>query len=451
MQDLWRRLGFVVLALVVYRFGAHIPLPGIDPIRLEEIFSINQGTILSLFNVFSGGSLERMSIFALGIMPYISASIIMQLMSAVVPSIEQLRKEGDSGRRKINQYTRYLTVLISILQGFGIAVALANQQIAINPDFNFYFVSTVSFVTGSVFLMWLGEQINERGIGNGISILIFASIVAGIPSLIGQAGTLMREGDISLLLGLLFLLFVLGTTLFVIFIERGQRRIAINYMNRGGMGFMGRQGANLPLKINMAGVIPAIFASSLLLFPATIGQWFGTGDGLNVLLTGGTRTGQQSQALGSGEFSLLQEIAFFMSPGQPLYNFLYAAAVIFFCFFYTALVFNPKDVASNLQRSGAIIPGIRPGPQTSSYIDTVMTRLTLFGSLYITAVSLLPQMILVGANIPFFFAGTSILIVVVVVMDLLTQIQSHIMSTQYSSVLRKANLTGSATRKNKRF
>lgn len=425
MNELWRRLGFVLIALFIYRLGAHIPLPGINPVRLEEIFTLNQGTILSLFNVFSGGALERMSIFALGIMPYISASIIMQLMSAVVPSIEQMRKEGESGRKKINQYTRYLTVFISTLQGFGIAVALANQGIAFNPDINFYFVSTVSFVTGSVFLMWLGEQVTERGIGNGISLLIFASIVSGIPSLVGQSATLLREGDLSLLLGLIIFLFVLGTVIFVIFIERGQRRIVVNYANRMTQGGRyARQTSHLPLKINMAGVIPAIFASSLLLFPATIGQWFGEGEGLGIL----------------------QEISLILGPGQPLYNFLYAAAVIFFCFFYTALVFNPKDVASNLQRSGALIPGIRPGPQTANYIDNVLTRLTLFGSLYITAVSLLPQMVLVGMNIPFFFAGTSILIVVVVVMDFLTQIQSHIMSSQYSSVLKKANLTGSSGR-----
>ena len=421
MNELWRRLGFVLVALLIYRLGAHIPLPGINPVRLEEIFTLNQGTIISLFNVFSGGALERMSIFALGIMPYISASIIMQLMSAVVPTFEQMRKEGESGRRKINQYTRYLTVMISALQGFGIAVALANQGIALNPDINFYFVSTVSFVTGSVFLMWLGEQVTERGIGNGISLLIFASIISGIPGLVGQSATLLREGELSLLLGLIMFLFVLGTIIFVIFIERGQRRITVNYANRMTQGGMyARQSSHLPLKINMAGVIPAIFASSLLLFPATIGQWFGQGEGLGIL----------------------QEVSLILGPGQPLYNFLYAAAVIFFCFFYTALVFNPKDVASNLQRSGALIPGIRPGPQTANYIDNVLTRLTLFGSLYITAVSLLPQMILVGLNIPFFFAGTSILIVVVVVMDFLTQIQSHIMSSQYSSVLKKANLTG---------
>ncbi len=421
MSELWRRLGFVLIALFIYRLGAHIPLPGINPVRLEEIFTLNQGTIISLFNVFSGGALERMSIFALGIMPYISASIIMQLMSAVVPTFEQMRKEGESGRRKINQYTRYLTVMISALQGFGIAVALANQGIALNPDINFYFVSTVSFVTGSVFLMWLGEQVTERGIGNGISLLIFASIISGIPGLVGQSATLLREGELSLLLGLIIFLFVLGTIIFVIFIERGQRRITVNYANRMTQGGMyARQSSHLPLKINMAGVIPAIFASSLLLFPATIGQWFGQGEGLGIL----------------------QEVSLILGPGQPLYNFLYAGAVIFFCFFYTALVFNPKDVASNLQRSGALIPGIRPGPQTANYIDNVLTRLTLFGSLYITAVSLLPQMILVGMNIPFFFAGTSILIVVVVVMDFLTQIQSHIMSSQYSSVLKKANLTG---------
>ncbi len=453
MNDLWARLGFVLIALIIYRLGAHIPLPGIDPVRLEEIFTLNQGTVLSLFNVFSGGALERMSIFALGIMPYISASIIIQLMSAVVPSIEQLRKEGESGRRKINQYTRYLTVFISTLQGFGIAAALASQQIAFNPDINFYFVSTISFVTGSVFLMWLGEQVTEKGIGNGISLLIFASIVAGIPPLVGQAATLLREGDLSMLIGLIFLLFVVGTVVFVIFIERGQRRITINYANRMSQGGMyARQTSHLPLKINMAGVIPAIFASSLLLFPASIGQWFGSDAGL---LNGAASTtpteAPTSDSIGGNLFDTWYDILLLLGPGQPLYNFLYAAAVIFFCFFYTALVFNPKDVAGNLQRSGALIPGIRPGPQTANYIDNVLTRLTLFGSLYITAVSLLPQMILVGMNIPFFFAGTSILIVVVVVMDFLSQIQSHIMSTQYGSVLKKANLTGSSTRKNRSF
>lgn len=452
MGDLWARLGFVLFALLIYRLGAHIPLPGIDPVRLESIFTLNQGTVLSLFNVFSGGALERMSIFALGIMPYISASIIVQLMSAVVPSVEQLRKEGESGRRKINQYTRYLTVFISTLQGFGIAAALASQQIAFNPDINFYFVSTVSFVTGSVFLMWLGEQVTEKGIGNGISLLIFASIVSGIPPLVGQAATLLREGDLSLIIGLIFLLFVLGTVIFVIFIERGQRRITINYANRMTQGGMyARQTSHLPLKINMAGVIPAIFASSLLLFPASMGQWFGSGSAGSY---GGTTnqidtTAPASDSIGGGLFDSWYDLLLILGPGQPLYNFLYAAAVIFFCFFYTALVFNPKDVASNLQRSGALIPGIRPGPQTANYIDNVLTRLTLFGSLYITAVSLLPQMILVGMNVPFFFAGTSILIVVVVMMDFLAQVQSHIMSSQYGSVLQKANLTGSATRKNR--
>ncbi len=420
MGELFRRLLFVFGVLVVYRMGAHIPLPGINPIRLAEIFNYNQGTILSLFNVFSGGALERMSIFALGIMPYISAAIIMQLMSAVVPTLEQLRKEGESGRRKINQYTRYLTVGISTVQGFGIAAALANQEIAIDPNVSFYLISTISFVAGSVFLMWLGEQINERGIGNGISLLIFASIVSGIPSLVGQSADLMRQGDISILIGLGFVIFVFLTVMFVIFIERGQRRITINYANRMTQGgIYARQYSHLPLKVNVAGVIPPIFASSLLLFPATLGQWVGQGgDGLG----------------------WLQDISLLLAPGQPLYNFIFAAAVIFFCFFYTALVFNPRDVANNLQRSGALIPGIRPGTHTADYIDNVLTRLTVFGSLYITAVSLLPQMILVGMNIPFFFAGTSILIVVVVVMDFISQIQSHLMSSQYSSVLKKAGL-----------
>ncbi|MGJ7458396.1 preprotein translocase subunit SecY [Halomonas sp. MA07-2] len=422
LGELWARLRFVLLAIVVYRIGAHIPVPGMNPDQLAALFREQQGTILGMFNMFSGGALERMSIMALGIMPYISASIIMQLMTAVSPHLEQLKKEGEGGRRKISQYTRYLTVVLALVQGTGMSVGLANQGIAYTADFSFYFTAIITFVTGAVFLMWLGEQITEKGIGNGISLLIFSGIVAGLPSAVGQAFELARnEGAWNVLPLLALSVLGVATVAFVVFIERGQRRITVNYPRRqvGNKMYAG-QSSYLPLKVNMAGVIPAIFASSILLFPASLGQWVGSGDGLEWLQ-------RASQALG---------------PGQPLHILLFAAAVIFFCFFYTALVFNPKDVADNLKKSGAFLPGIRPGEQTARYVDKVMTRLTLFGAMYITAVSLMPQFLIVAWNVPFFFGGTALLIVVVVIMDFMAQVQSHLMSHQYESVMKKSNLKG---------
>ncbi|EHJ94051.1 Preprotein translocase subunit secY [Vreelandella boliviensis LC1] len=422
LSELWARLRFVLLAIVVYRIGAHIPVPGINPDQLAALFREQQGTILGMFNMFSGGALERMSVLALGIMPYISASIIMQLMTAVSPHLEQLKKEGEAGRRKISQYTRYGTVILAFVQAVGMSVGLASQGIAYTADFSFFFTAVITFVSGAVFMMWLGEQITEKGIGNGISLLIFAGIVAGLPSAVGQAFELARnEGAWNVLPLLALSVLGIATVAFVVFIERGQRRLKVNYPRRqvGNKMYAG-QSSYLPLKVNMAGVIPAIFASSILLFPASIGQWVGAGEGMEWLQ-------RASQALG---------------PGQPLYILLFAAAVVFFCFFYTALVFNPKDVADNLKKSGAFLPGIRPGEQTARYIDKVMTRLTLFGALYITAVSLMPQFLIVAWNVPFFFGGTSLLIVVVVIMDFMAQVQSHLMSHQYDSVMKKSNLKG---------
>ena len=421
LGELKSRLLFVLIAIVVYRIGAHIPVPGINPDRLAALFDQNQGTILSLFNMFSGGALERMSILALGIMPYISASIIMQLMTVVSPTLAQLKKEGEAGRRKINQYTRYGTVILATVQSFGMAVGLANQGIAFSADISFYFVAVVTLVAGAVFLMWLGEQVTERGIGNGISILIFAGIVAGLPSAIGQAFEAARQGDLNILALLAIAFMAVATVGFVVFMERGQRRITINYAKRQqGNRVFAAQTSHLPLKVNMAGVIPPIFASSILLFPASMGQWFGQGEGMD----------------------WLQNVALALGPGQPLYILLFSVAIIFFCYFYTAIVFNPKDVADNLKKSGAFIPGIRPGEQSARYIDTVLGRLTLFGALYITAVSLMPQFLVVAANVPFYFGGTSLLIVVVVVMDFMAQVQSHLMSHQYESLMKKSNLKG---------
>jgi preprotein translocase subunit SecY len=421
LGELKSRLLFVLLAIVVYRIGAHIPVPGINPDRLAALFDQNQGTILSLFNMFSGGALERMSILALGIMPYISASIIMQLMTVVSPTLAQLKKEGEAGRRKINQYTRYGTVFLATIQSFGMAVGLANQGVAFSADASFYFVAVVTLVAGAVFLMWLGEQVTERGIGNGISILIFAGIVAGLPSAIGQAFEAARQGDLNILALLAIAFLAIATVGFVVFMERGQRRITINYAKRQqGNRVFAAQSSHLPLKVNMAGVIPPIFASSILLFPASMGQWFGQGEGMD----------------------WLQNVALALGPGQPLYILLFSIAIIFFCYFYTAIMFNPKDVADNLKKSGAFIPGIRPGEQSARYIDSVLSRLTLFGSLYIAAVSLMPQFLVVAANVPFYFGGTSLLIVVVVVMDFMAQVQSHLMSHQYESLMKKSNLKG---------
>jgi len=420
LGELFSRLRFVLLAIIVYRVGTHIPVPGINPDQIAALFNQNQGTILGLANMFSGGALERMSILALGIMPYISASIIMQLMAAVSPQLEQIKKEGESGRRKISQYTRYLTVLLAFVQATGMSVGMANQGMAYSVDLLFYVISITSLVTGAVFMMWLGEQITERGVGNGISLLIFAGIVAGLPSAIGQSLEQARQGELNILVLLFVLVLALAVIFLIIYIERGQRRITVNYAKRQQRGgAMGQpQSSHLPLKVNMAGVIPAIFASSILLFPASIAQWFGT----------------------SGEAEWLQEVALAIGPGQPLNILLFTVLIVFFCFFYTALMFNPQEVAENLKRSGAFVPGIRPGQQTANYIDGVLTRLTVFGSAYIALVCLLPQFLVVTLNVPFYLGGTSLLIVVVVVMDFMAQVQSHMMSHQYDSVMKKANL-----------
>ncbi|WP_457868924.1 preprotein translocase subunit SecY [Pseudomonas aeruginosa] len=421
LSELWARLRFLFLAIIVYRIGAHIPVPGINPDRLAALFRQNEGAILSLFNMFSGGALERMSIFALGIMPYISASIIMQLMTAISPQLEQLKKEGESGRRKISQYTRYGTVVLALVQAIGMSVGLGSQGVAFSNDFGFYFVAVTTFVAGAMFMMWLGEQITERGVGNGISMLIFAGIVAGLPRAIGQSFESARQGDINIFALIGVGLLAVAIIAFVVFIERGQRRIAVHYAKRQqGRKVFAAQTSHLPLKVNMAGVIPAIFASSILLFPASLGSWFG-----------------QSEGLG-----WLQDVAQAIAPGQPLNILLFTAGIVFFCFFYTALMFNPKDVAENLKKSGAFIPGIRPGEQSARYIDGVLTRLTMFGALYMTAVCLLPQFLVVAAHVPFYLGGTSLLIVVVVVMDFMAQVQSHLVSHQYESLMKKANLKG---------
>ncbi|AKX45399.1 preprotein translocase subunit SecY [Thiopseudomonas alkaliphila] len=421
LSELWARLRFLFMAIIVYRIGAHIPVPGINPERLADLFRQNEGTILSLFNMFSGGALERMSIFALGIMPYISASIIMQLMTAVSPQLEALKKEGEAGRRKISQYTRYGTLALALVQAFGMSMGLAGQGVTFATDFSFYFTAITTFVAGAMFMMWLGEQITERGIGNGISMLIFAGIVAGLPSAIGQSFESARQGDINIFALMAIGLLAVAIIGFVVFVERGQRRIAVHYAKRQqGRKVFAAQQSHLPLKVNMAGVIPAIFASSILLFPASLGQWFGQSEGMGWLA-------DLSQAL---------------APNQPLNIILFTAGIIFFCFFYTALMFNPKDVAENLKKSGAFIPGIRPGEQSARYIDGVLTRLTVFGSLYMTAVCLLPQFLVVAANVPFYLGGTSLLIVVVVVMDFIAQVQSHLVSNQYDSLMKKANLKG---------
>ena len=419
MGELFARLRFVLIALLIYRVGTHIPVPGIDPEQLSALFDQNQGTILGLANVFSGGALERMSILALGILPYISASIIMQLMTAVTPQLEQLKKEGEAGRRKISQWTRFLTVVLALVQGSGMTVGLANQGLTYVTGFSFYVTAVASLVTGAVFMMWLGEQITERGVGNGISLLIFAGIVAGLPAAIGQSLEQARQGEISILILLGILVLAAVVIYLVVFIERGQRRITVNYAKRQqGRKMMQAQASHLPLKVNMAGVIPAIFASSILLFPASVAQWFGSGD--------------------SSDW--LQDLAVAIGPGQPLNILLFTGFIVFFCFFYTALMFNPQEVADNLKRSGAFVPGIRPGQQTANYIDGVLTRLTVFGSAYIALVCLLPQFLVVMFNVPFYLGGTSMLIVVVVVMDFMAQVQSHLMSHQYEGVMKKANL-----------
>ena len=420
--DLKRRLVFLLLALIVYRVGTHIPVPGIDPDQLRSLFNTQQGGILGLFNMFSGGALSRFSVFALGIMPYISASIIAQMLTYVVPSLEALRKEGESGRRKITQYTRYGTLALAIFQAIGIAVMIESQQgLVIDPGLMFRFICVTSLVTGTMFLMWLGEQITERGLGNGISILIFAGIVAGLPSAIGGLFELVRTGAIGPVSAIFIVALIALVTAFVVFVERGQRKILVNYAKRQvGNKIYGGQTSHLPLKLNMAGVIPPIFASSLILFPATLASWFTTGEG--------TRW--------------LRDLASALSPGQPFYILLYASMIIFFCFFYTALVFNSKETADNLKKSGAFVPGIRPGDQTSRYIDKILMRLTLAGALYITFVCLVPEFLNLRFNVPFYFGGTSLLIVVVVTMDFMTQVQAYLMSHQYESLLKKANFKG---------
>ncbi len=428
VQELVHRLLFVLLALLIYRIGTHIPVPGIDPDRLRALFEQQQGGILDLFNMFSGGALERMSILALGVMPYITASIIMNLLTAMDPRLEQLKKEGEAGRRKIMQYTRYGTVLIALIQGWGMSVGLASQGLSYITGFGFYFVATVSLVTGAVFMMWLGEQITERGVGNGISLLIFAGIVSGFPAAIGQSFEAARQGDINIIALLVIGVMALGVVAFVVFIERGQRRITVNYAKRQqGRKVFAAQSSHLPLKVNMAGVIPAIFASSLLLAPASMAQWFGQSPGME----------------------WLQQISLALSPGNFLYILLFAGGIIFFCFFYTALMFNPKEIAENLKRQGAYVPGIRPGQQTAKYIDDVTTRLTMFGSVYVALVCLLPELLVLGFGITFRLGGTAVLIVVVVSMDFMSQVQAHLMSSQYAKLMEKSNLKsyGKGTRR----
>jgi len=422
--DLRRRLVFMLLALVVYRIGAHIPVPGINPDQLAQLFKGQQGGILSLFNMFSGGALSRFTVFALGIMPYISASIVMQLMTYVLPAFEQLKKEGEAGRRKITQYTRYGTVALAVFQALGIAMALEGTQgLVTNPGFGFRLTAVVTLVAGTMFLMWLGEQITERGLGNGISILIFAGIASGLPRAIGGLLELVRTGAMNILVALFIVVLVALVTYFVVFVERGQRKILVNYARRQvGNKVYGGQSSHLPLKLNMAGVIPPIFASSIILLPTTVVSWVSTGDG--------TRW--------------LRDIASALSPGQPIYVALYATAIVFFCFFYTALVFNSRETADNLKKSGAFIPGIRPGEQTARHIDKILVRLTLAGAIYITLVCLLPEFLILKYNVPFYFGGTSLLIIVVVTMDFMAQVQNYVMSQQYESLLKKANFKASA-------
>ena len=424
--DLKQRLLFLLMALVVYRVGAHIPVPGIDPDQLASLFRSQQGGILGMFNMFSGGALSRFTVFALGIMPYISASIIMQLLTVVVPQLEAIKKEGESGRRAITKYTRWFTLALALFQALGIAVALESQQgLVIEPGMVFRFTAVVSLVTGTMFLMWLGEQITERGLGNGISIIIFAGIVAGLPSAIGGMGELVRTGSMHAFAALVIVALVLLVTGFVVFVERGQRKITVNYAKRQvGNRVYGGQTSHLPLKLNMSGVIPPIFASSIILFPATLAQWFTAGES------------------NSGVVNALKDMAATLSPGQPVYVLMYAAAIIFFCFFYTALVFNSRETAENLKKSGAFVPGIRPGEQTARYIDKILMRLTLSGAIYITAVCLLPEFMRLQWNVPFYFGGTSLLIIVVVTMDFMSQVQAYMMSHQYESLMRKSGAKG---------
>jgi len=421
--DLSRRLVFLLLALVVYRVGAHIPVPGIDPAQLQQLFNGQQGGILSLFNMFSGGALSRFTVFALGIMPYISASIIMQLLTYVLPAFEQLKKEGEAGRRKITQYTRFGALGLALFQSLGIAMALeASAGLVISPGFGFRMTAVVSLTAGTIFLMWLGEQITERGLGNGISILIFAGIAAGLPGSIGGLLELVRTGAMGPLVSIFIIAVVMLVTYFVVFVERGQRKILVNYARRQvGNKVYGGQSSHLPLKLNMAGVIPPIFASSIILLPATVINWFSSGESDNALVL------------------FMKDVSGALTPGQPIYVMFYAAAIVFFCFFYTALVFNSRETADNLKKSGAFIPGIRPGDHTAKFIDKILVRLTLAGAVYITFVCLLPEFLILKYNVPFYFGGTSLLIIVVVTMDFMSQVQNYMMSQQYESLLKKAN------------
>jgi preprotein translocase subunit SecY len=426
LTELRQRFLFLVGALIVYRIGTFIPVPGVNPAALASLFDQQAGTILDMFNMFSGGALERASLFALGVMPYISASIIVQLMTSVIPHLEQLRKEGEAGRRKITQYTRYGTLGLAIFQAIGISIALQGQQaggmaMVVTHGPGFVFTATVSLVTGTMFLMWLGEQITERGLGNGISMIIFTGIAAGLPTAVARTLELVRTGEMNPFTALLLFAAACLVTAFVVFVERGQRRITVNYAKRQqGRRVFAAQSSHLPLKLNMSGVIPPIFASSIILFPTTIAHWAGGGEGMR----------------------WLQDLVGTISPGEPLYVMLYGAAIVFFAFFYTALVFNSKDTADNLKRSGAFVPGIRPGEQTARYIDGVMSRLTLAGAIYLVAVCLLPEFLIVGWNVPFYFGGTSLLILVVVIMDFMAQVQAHLMSHQYEGLMKKANLMG---------
>ena len=422
--DLKRRVLFLIGALIVYRIGAHIPVPGINPAELAKLFHSSQTGLLDMFNMFSGGALSRFTVFAIGIMPYISASIILQLGSEIVPALKELKKEGDAGRRKITQYTRYATVLLATFQSFGIAVMLYKQpNLVVTPQWEFYLTTVVTLVTGTMFLMWLGEQITERGIGNGISLIICAGIAAGVPAAIGKTLTLTSQGSLPILFAIVLFASVILVTYLVVFAERGQRKVLVNYAKRQvGNRVMQGQSTHMPLKLNMAGVIPPIFASSIILFPATVLGWFGNTEGMG----------------------WLKSVADKLHPGQPIYVLLYATAIIFFCYFYTALVFNPKETADNLKKSGAFIPGIRPGEQTSRYIEKIILRLTLIGAIYITLVCLLPEFLILKWNVPFYFGGTSLLIIVVVTMDFMAQVQSYILSHQYESLLKKANFKGNA-------
>ena len=424
--DLKRRFFFLIGALIVYRIGAHIPVPGIDPAALSELFKSQETGILGMLNMFSGGALARFSVFALGIMPYISASIIVQLLTVAVPQLEALKKEGESGRKKLSQYTRYGTVGLALIQSLIMAAGLETQPgLVLSPGFMFKLMTVITLTTGTMFLMWLGEQITERGIGNGISILIFAGIVVGLPSGAGGLFMLVSKGAMLPVTALFICALVVLVTAFVVFVERGQRRILVNYAkHRVGNQLYGGQSSHVPLKLNMSGVIPPIFASSLIVFIGTLLQWMGKGE--------------------SSISFTLRDIAAVFSPGQPGYMALYAVAIIFFCFFYTALVFNPKEIAENLKKSGAFVPGIRPGQQTASYLERVMMRLTLVGAIYITIVCLLPEILTAKWNVPFHFGGTSLLIVVVVTMDFMTQVQANVMSLQYESLLKKTNFKGNA-------